>query len=42
MGMQRFEGPLEQVSPCCWRVPKSYKPGMRVDGLIYADDKLID
>ncbi len=38
----RFEGPLERVSDCCWRIPKSYKPGMRVDGLIYADDKLID
>jgi tRNA-splicing ligase RtcB len=38
----KFEGPLERVNDCCWRIPKSYKPGMRVDGLIYADDKLID
>ena len=37
-----FEGPLEQVSACCWRIPKSYKPGMRVDGLIYADRQLIE
>jgi tRNA-splicing ligase RtcB len=37
-----FTGPLEQVSPCCWRIPKSYRPDMRVDGLIYADEHLID
>ncbi len=37
-----FDGPLEQVSECSWRIPKSYKPGMRVDGLIYADKKLIE
>ncbi|MCQ9206164.1 MAG: RtcB family protein, partial [Omnitrophica bacterium] len=24
-----------------FRIPKSYQPGMRVDGIIYADDKLI-
>jgi tRNA-splicing ligase RtcB len=38
---QRFVGPLEQISPYCWRIPKSYKTGMRVDGLIFADDVLI-
>ena len=37
-----FSGPLEQVSECCWRIPKSYKAGMRVDGLIYASEELID
>ena len=37
-----FNGPLEQVNDCCWRIPKSYKQGMRVDGLIYADERLID
>ncbi|HEU5115054.1 MAG TPA: RtcB family protein, partial [Isosphaeraceae bacterium] len=26
----------------CWRIPKSYKPGMRVDGLIYADKVLLE
>ena len=41
MVTQRYHGPLERVNPCCWRIPKSYKPGMRVDGLIYADDRLI-
>ena len=37
-----YTGPLEQVSDTCWRIPKSYRPGMRVDGLIYADENLID
>src|SRR3954469_21486128 len=37
-----FYGPLERVSETCWRIPKSYKAGMRVDGLIYADDQLIE
>src|SRR4051812_1194618 len=39
---EAYNGPLEQVDPCCWRIPKSYKQGMRVDGLIFANDKLIE
>ena len=42
MPKQAYNGPLEQVDECCWRIPKSYKPGMRVDGLIYADEHLIE
>ncbi len=42
MSKQRFEGPLERVQANCWRIPKSYKPGMRVDGLIFANDALIE
>ncbi len=41
MSAERYTGPLEQVTPYCWRIPKSYKPGMRVDGLIFADEKLM-
>ncbi len=41
-GKSRFHGPLEPIGDCRWRIPKSYKPGMRVDGLIYADEQLID
>ena len=41
MGKDSFHGPLEQVNETCWRIPKSYKPGMRVDGLIFADEKLL-
>lgn len=35
-------GPLEKVDDYRFRIPKSYKPGMRVPGLIYADDRLME
>ncbi len=40
MGKDIYRGPLEQVDTCCWRIPKSYKQGMRVDGLIFASERL--
>ena len=42
MPSQSYHGPLEKVNDYCFRIPRSYKPAMRVDGLIYADDQLID
>src|SRR5262249_16029891 len=42
MAKETYTGPLEQVDACCWRIPKSYKPGMRVDGLIFANERLMD
>ena len=42
MPKEAFYGPLERVNDCCWRIPKSYKAGMRVDGLIFADDRMIE
>ncbi len=42
MPKDAYRGPLERVNDCCWRIPKSYRQGMRVDGLIYADDELIE
>jgi tRNA-splicing ligase RtcB (3'-phosphate/5'-hydroxy nucleic acid ligase) len=41
MAKDSFHGTLEKVDDCCYRIPKSYKPGMRVDGLIFTDDKLL-
>ncbi len=41
MTKDQFRGPLIRVNDWCWRIPKSYKAGMRVDGLIYADDELM-
>jgi tRNA-splicing ligase RtcB len=41
MGKDTFRGPLERVNECCWRIPRSYKPGMRVDGLIFTDERLL-
>ena len=37
-----YSGPLEKVNDYLWRIPKSYKQGMRVDGLIYASESLMD
>src|SRR5438093_3068581 len=36
-----YAGPLERVSETCWRIPKSYKPGMRVDGLIFTSEQML-
>jgi tRNA-splicing ligase RtcB len=36
-----YEGPLEPSAPCQWRIPRTYREDMRVDGLIFADDALI-
>ncbi len=32
---------VERVSPFLWRIPPDAKPGMRVPGLVYADDELM-
>ncbi|MDW8106004.1 MAG: RtcB family protein [Armatimonadota bacterium] len=39
---QAWKGPLEQIDEYRWRIPKSYKPGMRVDGLIFASKEMIE
>ena len=36
-----WQGPLEKIDDYRWRIPKSYKQGMRTDGVIYADEKLL-
>jgi tRNA-splicing ligase RtcB len=42
MGKDTYRGPLEQVDACCWRIPKSYKQGMRVDGLIFTSERMLE
>jgi tRNA-splicing ligase RtcB len=42
MSKGAFSGPLEQLDSCCYRIPRSYRSGMRVDGLIFANDRLIE
>jgi tRNA-splicing ligase RtcB len=37
-----YAGPLERIDETCVRIPKGYKPGMRVDGLIFADERLTE
>ena len=39
--MTRWSGKLEKVDEYRWRIPKSYKAGMRVPGLIYADEDML-
>jgi tRNA-splicing ligase RtcB len=41
MTKQGFTGPLERIGECVWRIPRTYKPGMQVEGRIFADDRLI-
>jgi tRNA-splicing ligase RtcB len=41
MSKQGYSGPLEQIDECSWRIPQSYKTGMRVEGRIYADERLM-
>ncbi len=42
MPKQGYSGPLERIDECCWRIPQSYKPGMRVEGRIFADQRLME
>ena len=39
---EAWKGPLERVDDVRWKVPKSYKKCMRVDGIIYASDDMME
>ena len=41
MGKAPINIPLEQVDEYRWRIPRSYMDGMKVDGRIYAGEKLM-
>ncbi len=41
MAKATYDGPLEADGLCRWRIPKSYRSDMRVDGLIFADAALM-
>lgn len=36
-----WQGPLEKIDDYRWKIPKSFMSGMRVPGIIYADEKLL-
>ncbi|RKY42077.1 MAG: RNA-splicing ligase RtcB, partial [Candidatus Omnitrophota bacterium] len=36
-----WEDLIEKITDYKWRIPKSYKPGMRVEGVIYASEKML-
>ena len=40
--MPKWEGRLNKIDDYRWEIPKSYKPGMRVPGLIYADEAMLE
>ncbi len=41
VAVENIKIPLEQVDECRYRIPKSHNPGMRVPGMIYANEKLL-
>ena len=36
-----WEGILNKQSDYLWEIPQDYKEGMRVPGLIYADERML-
>jgi tRNA-splicing ligase RtcB len=40
--MPRWEGPLKKLDDYRWEIPKGYKTGMNVPGLIYADEAMLE
>jgi tRNA-splicing ligase RtcB len=40
--MADWPGILQKIDDYRWRIPKSYKSGMRTDGIIYANERMID
>jgi tRNA-splicing ligase RtcB len=39
---KRFQGPIEPIDDYRWRIPKSWRSDMRVDGIIYSSRQLLD
>lgn len=40
--MKKWEGVLEKIDDYRWKIPKENHPGMRVDGIIYAKESLME
>ena len=40
--MASWQGQLTRIDDYRWEIPPSYKPGMRVPGLIYAGEEMLD
>ena len=39
---EEWKGPIQQLDDYRFLIPKSYKPAMRTDGLIFADAKMME
>jgi tRNA-splicing ligase RtcB (3'-phosphate/5'-hydroxy nucleic acid ligase) len=37
-----WSGPLEKVTDFKWRIPKRYRPDMRVDGIVFATERMVE
>lgn len=37
-----WKGPLEKIDEYRWKIPQNYMPGMRVPGMIYASEQLLE
>ncbi|HEQ79273.1 MAG TPA: RtcB family protein [Euryarchaeota archaeon] len=40
--MNRWNGPLEKIDEFRYLIPNSYKQGMRTDGVIYSDSRMLE
>ncbi len=40
--MTKWEGQIKKIDDFRWEIPKEYKQGMRVPGLVYADEKMLE
>ena len=40
--MSKWEGQLNKIDDYRWEIPQSYKQGMRVPGLVYADEAMLE
>lgn len=40
--MARWQGKLIKIDDYRWKIPQDYKPGMRVPGLIYATERMLE
>ncbi|HIE09747.1 MAG TPA: RtcB family protein [Armatimonadetes bacterium] len=38
---QEWKGPIQKIDDYRWRIPRTYKPQMKTDGVIYATEKMI-
>jgi len=39
--MPKLTGPLEKIDDYRWRIPQTYKKGMRVDGLVFVSEEMV-
>ncbi|MBD3295987.1 MAG: RNA-splicing ligase RtcB [Candidatus Omnitrophica bacterium] len=38
----RFTGKLEKIDACRWKIPADHRPGMKVPGIIFSDEDMLE